>query len=166
MEDKDPQQSNAKPPKKGGPFGFIALALAAMVSSFGWNYFSAEQPIGTDGDCPVAPLAATYIGEPEPTDYSYTSLPEILITIGSTPAERYLKMTLAVATPEDKAKAVKEAEIVLADAFNTYLRSIEIADFENPIFYNQMRDELAWRSELVLGSSVSKGVLITEFLLR
>lgn len=166
LADKEPKPSDKEPAKKGGLFGFIALAITAMLSSFGWNYFNAEQATGTLGDCPAYPVAATYIEEPEQSDYAYTTLPEILITIGSAPADRYLKMTIAVTTPEDKTKAVKEAEIVLTDAFNTYLRSIETADFENPNFYNQMRDELAWRSELVLGTSVSKGVLITEFLLR
>jgi flagellar FliL protein len=55
---------------------------------------------------------------------------------------------------------------MLIDAFNTYLRSIEMKDFEDPGFYPRMREQLARRSELVLGSGVSSGVLITEFLLR
>ena len=47
-----------------------------------------------------------------------------------------------------------------------YLRSVELSDFENPAFYAEMRAQLARRAELVLGGSVTDGVLITEFLLR
>ena len=55
---------------------------------------------------------------------------------------------------------------MLIDAFNNYLRSIELADVEDPGFYPHMREQLARRAELVLGGTVSNGVLITEFLLR
>ena len=55
---------------------------------------------------------------------------------------------------------------MLADAFVGYLRALTLAEFESPDFYPKMREQLAVRSEAVLGADVSHGVLITEFLLR
>lgn len=162
-----PLPEDEKPPKSGGVLGLAILATVAIASSFGWNILILEKPSAERLSCPnvnapeVLARAAKQKGED-----SYTLLPEILITVGSTPAERYLKLTVAVATPKGKDNAVKDAELLLTDAFNTYLRSIEITDFEDPEFYSHMRDQLAWRAEIVLGNSVAKGVLITEFLLR
>ena len=90
----------------------------------------------------------------------------MLITVGSAPATRFLKMNISIITDASGAKAVAEAEPMLADAFNTYLRSIEMTDLEDPGFYPRMREQLTRRAELVLGDGVTDGVLITQFLLR
>ncbi|MCH9751818.1 MAG: flagellar basal body-associated FliL family protein, partial [Alphaproteobacteria bacterium] len=119
--------------------------------------------------------ASTIVAEPEYTPkekpasakaHTYTPVQEILITIGNAPATRYLKMQVSVATEKSAAKDVKSAETALIDAFLLYLRSVEVSDFEDPHFYNHMREQLARRADLVLGDGVSKGVMITEFLLR
>lgn len=150
----------------GGIIGFAVLGAAAVASSFGVSFFltpSASDPAlaCTSGATPV--IAAQAAGK---TDTTYVQLQDVLITIGSEPATRYLKMTLAVATDSASASAVKANEPVLVDAFNNYLRSVEVSDFEDPGFYIHMREQLSRRSELILGDTVSQGVLITEFLLR
>jgi len=75
-------------------------------------------------------------------------------------------MQLSVASEKSDAKDIKSAETALIDAFLLYLRSVELTDFEDPNFYNHMREQLARRADLVLGEGISKGVMITEFLLR
>jgi flagellar FliL protein len=150
----------------GGLIGLLMLGAASLASSFGLFYFLTPAPVNAAAACaaaettpePVAPLASA--------GQTYVPVKEILITVGRAPATRYLKMNVSIATDSSGAQAVKDAEPVLIDAFNTYLRTIELEDFENPAFYSNMREQLARRSELVLGNTVSKGVLITEFLLR
>jgi len=165
--EKTPPTDHTASKKKSGLIGFIVLAGVSMLSSFGLNYLVFPEPPGAAATCEATIRTGDAVAAPvRDIEHTYTMIPEILITIGSTPADRYLKLNLAIATPKGKAKDVKSAELALADAFNTYLRSIETSDFENPDHYTKMREELAWRAELVLGESVSKGVLITEFLLR
>jgi flagellar FliL protein len=160
--------TDAKP--ASGLIGLLMLGAAALVSSFGLVYLltpapavetTAESPACLpDGGGPPVVKAAAKPGN------IYTALPEVLITVGSAPATRYLKMNISIISDASGAKAVKEAEPMLVDAFNTYLRSIEMADLEDPGFYPRMREQLTRRAELVLGSEATDGVLITQFLLR
>ena len=169
---KAPEAKEADAPAKsgGGFMGIAVLAVAALASSFGTAFFlspSAPEPVATDAaacDCDVA--EPVHIKPMVKGDQTYVEVQEILITIGSAPATRYLKMNLAIATNKSGSSKVKSAEPVLVDAFINYLRSVELSDFEDPAFYSRMREQLSRRAELVLGSDVSGGVLITEFLLR
>jgi len=158
-----------KPPKAksgGGLLAIITLAVAAAASSFATVYLLTPSGAIEAAICePDAQTTAQTKPQISP-DQTYVELSEVMITIGSAPATRYLKMSLSIVTEKDGVSTVKAAEPVLIDAFVNYLRSVELSDFEDPGFYARMRQQLARRSELVLGSSVSDGVLITEFLLR
>lgn len=169
---KEPVETNEagdaeeSPKKSGGMMGLIALAFAAIGGSFGATYFLGP----TAG--PTKSAEACEVGEsaPEPKrasiDQEFVPLEEILITIGSSPSNRYLKMQVSVVTDKDSISTIKDAEPILMDAFINYLRSVELNDFEDPKFYSNMRRQLSRRSELVVGAGASDGVLITEFLLR
>ena len=152
--------------KSGGMMGLIALAFAAVAGSFGATYFLGPGPAPSKSAefCDPAKSA------PEPKrasiDQEFVPLKEILITIGSSPSNRYLKMQVSVVTDKKSVDQIKSAEPILMDAFINYLRSVELNDFEDPKFYSNMRRQLSRRSELVVGANASEGVLITEFLLR
>lgn len=156
--------------KSGGMMGMIALVFAAIAGSFGANYLlapSAAAPSVKSAEaCEPAEMKAEKPQKRAVEDQEFVELEEFLITIGSAPATRYLKMRVSVVTDKELAKKVKESEPILVDAFINYLRSIELSDFEDPGFYTHMRQQLSRRSELVVGAAASDGVLITEFLLR
>ena len=165
-EDTNPEAEAA--PKSGlNLMGLMVLGLACATTSFASVFFLAPSP------APATASAATvepeYVPKQKPAtakEHTYTPVQEILITVGHSPATRYLKMQVSVATEKSKAKDVKSSETALIDAFLLYLRSVEVSDFEDPNFYNHMREQLSRRADLVLGDGVSKGVMITEFLLR
>ena len=158
--------AKAEAKKSGnGMIGLAILAVGAMTSSFATVYVLASDPRASAPVC--TPGEATFAADPiVKDDQAYVELRDVLITIGSEPATRYLKMKIAVVTDGNNANMVRKAEPVLIDAFTNYLRSVELSDFENPNFYAHMREQLSRRSELVLGGGNSDGVLITEFLLR
>ncbi|MGE6699451.1 flagellar basal body-associated FliL family protein [Hyphomonas sp. NPDC076900] len=151
----------------GGIAGLAIVAAASLASSFGLFYFLTPPAPPPAAPCPpAAEGAAAPAIKPLAQDQVYVEMKEILITIGSAPATRYLKLNVTIVTGKDNAAKVKQAEPMLIDAFNNYLRSIELSDLEDPGFYPHLREQLARRSELVVGSAASSGVLITEFLLR
>ena len=156
--------TGAKP--ASGLMGLVMLGAAALVSSFGLVYLLTPAPAAETAACPSSPQGQPVIEAAAKPGQSYVELPEVLITVGSAPATRFLKMNISIITDASGAKAVAEAEPMLADAFNTYLRSIEMTDLEDPGFYTRMREQLTRRAELVLGDGVTDGVLITQFLLR
>ena len=163
--------NEAEPAEKasGGP-GLAALAPLAVVcaaGAFGAVYFlsgnsgSAEAAAcvtAADGSHVAAPLAME--------EYVYVDIQEILVTIGNEPATRYVKIKTSVISDSRNMAAVKKAEPMLVDAFVGYLRALTLSDFESADFYPKMREQLAVRADVVLGTDVSHGVLVTEFLLR
>lgn len=159
-------QGDAGGKSGGGLAGILMVAGASLAASFGLFYFLS--PTAQQADPAACPQVAAAPATPAlaTSDQVYVELKEVLITIGSEPATRYLKINLSVVTGRDGVAKVKAAEPMLIDAFNNYLRSIELRDVEDPSFYPHMREQLARRAELVLGGTVSNGVLITEFLLR
>ena len=167
MSDKPEAKSEEAAPPSGGinMMGLLVLGLACAATSFASVFFLAPAPTVAE----AATVEAEYEVKETPEEkksLTYTPVQEILITIGSAPATRYLKMQLSVATDKADAKKVKPVETQLVDAFLLYLRSVELDDFEDPAFYKHMREQLGRRADLVLGDGIVEGVLITEFLLR
>ncbi|MEO9968479.1 MAG: flagellar basal body-associated FliL family protein [Hyphomonadaceae bacterium] len=152
--------------KKSGMMGFVIMGVAAMAGSFGVSYMNKPDVQLDMAAC--SPEDGAHAEAPPliDKDLVYVDLPDILTTIGSEPATRYLKMNVTVATNKPGESSVIESKLVIMDAFISYLRSVELSDFEDPGFYGHMREQLAHRSEIILGASAAEGVLITEFLLR
>lgn len=167
MAGKKPKTDDAPAEKKsgGGLIGMIILSVSAIAASFGASYLltpAEAAPVETE----CSTHEAVKVSEPVYKDQSFVALDEILITIGSEPATRFLKMDVSIVTSSDYLDIVEQDAPVLIDAFINYLRSVELEDFEDPAFYAQMREQLSRRSELILGASASDGVLVTSFLLR
>ncbi|RIJ18345.1 flagellar basal body-associated FliL family protein [Henriciella mobilis] len=152
----------------GGMMAFVVIALVSAAASFGAVFFLA--PSGSSEVAAICtPDGQTVSFTPDPLareDHAYVELDDILITVGNEPASRYVKIKTAIVTDKDDAAAVKKAQPMLTDAFISYLRSIELSDFESAAFYPRLREQLSRRAEVVLGGDVSRGVLVTEFLLR
>ena len=168
MSDKPEAKSEEEAPSSGGigMMGLLVLGLACAATSFASVYFLAPAPTVAEAATVEAEYVPVEKPEKKKKDLTYTEVQEILITVGSAPATRYLKMQLAVATDKNDAEKIKPLETQLIDAFLLYLRSVELKDFEDPAFYKHMREQLGRRADLVLGDGIVEGVLITEFLLR
>lgn len=151
----------------GGLIGMVMLAVSAIAASFGASYMLTPAAATTSTEvAECTPHETEKAHEPIAKDYTYVPLDEILVTIGSEPATRFLKMEISVMTDSEHAYMVESNAPILIDAFINYLRSVELEDFEDPAFYSKMREQLSRRSELVLGSSATDGILVTSFLLR
>lgn len=168
MSEKGEQAEQAAAAKSGGGvMGLAILGVGSLAAAFATVYLlTPAAPASSAAACAPGETALTPPSPLVSSDLSYVELEEILITIGSEPATRYLKLKIAIVAQNKQVNFVKQSEPVLIDAFVNYLRSVELQDFENPAFYTDMRAQLARRAELVLGGAVTDGVLITEFLLR
>ena len=168
MSDKPEAKSEEEAPSSGGigMMGLLVLGLACAATSFASVYFLAPAPTVAEAATVEAEYVPVEKPEKKKKDLAYTEVQEILITVGSAPATRYLKMQLAVATDKNDAEKIKPLETQLIDAFLLYLRSVELKAFAAPAFYKHMREQLGRRADLVLGDGIVEGVLITEFLLR
>jgi flagellar protein FliL len=161
-----PANASDSEKKPGGLLPLLLLGGVSIAASFAVAFFlspASAPPAAvceTTADAHAPALAGIQSGQ------TFVELPEILISIGSEPATRYVKMKVSISAYEGGAEAVAANETILMDAFNLYLRSVEPKDFEDPSFYAFLREQLSHRAELILGGDVTDGVLITEFLLR
>jgi len=157
-------------PAKGrsglGPVGMISIGLAAVASSAGATVLLSPPSAPAATACETTGERPRYAAPLAKENQAYVELDELIVTVGSAPATRFLKIRIAIATDEEKTGKVEEATMLLKDAFLKYLRSMELEAFEDPASYARMREQLALRAEVVLGGDVSNGILITEYLLR
>lgn len=154
-----------------GMVGTIILGVAAIAGSFGASFLFASPPPPAPTEMAACePVEQIKAEAPKPglinPDQYFVQMDEIIVTVGSEPASRFLKMNATIVTNTENAEITKTAQPLLADAFINYLRSVELSDFEDPAFYPRIREQLSRRAELVLGAKATQGVLITEFLLR
>lgn len=113
-----------------------------------------------DGEAPTIVRAAAKPGQ------ICTAPAKAMSTSGGALATRSLKMNISITSDANAAKTVKDAEPMLEDAFDTHLRSIEMAGLEPSGFYPRIQEQLTRRAEFVLGSEVENSVLITQLPFR
>lgn len=164
----DPK-GTAEAPARSGP-GLLVLAPVVLIASAGASFLlgsaaSAPQSTAQSACAPASHEEAARTDAP-PEPMILMEVPEILVTIGSQPASRYVKMSVVVGVPEGAEKIYAENETVLMDSFLNYLRVIEPEHFEDPLFYRDMKTELSQRALLALGERNVSGFFVTEFLIR
>lgn len=167
MAEKDESAKDEKPASSGG--GIVSIAVLGVVcaaSAFGVVFLFAPSAPPESAACasPVEVVTKDEALADEPVDY--VELDEMLITIGDGADGRFVKVSAVIMAPKGEAGRVEQAEPMLKDAFLTYLRAVDLTDYETESFYPDLRAQLSQRAELVLGSDSTRGVLITEFLLR
>lgn len=164
---RNPNADDAAPAESGGNL-LVNSAIIAVIcgaAAFGVVFFLAPSGATESAACAVSPDAYG----PAPlanADTGYVELEDMLITVGIGGNARYVKVNAVVMTPAAEVEAVQAASPMLQDAFLTYLRAIDISDFEAEAFYPDLKEQLSRRAELVLGAERARGVLITEFMLR
>ena len=162
------QNGKGNTSSKGGNI-LVSSAILAVVcgaASFAMVYFLAPSEASESAACPTPGAMAAGPAPLASADTSYVELEDMLITVGDGADNRYVKLRAVVMTPTASAADVEGAAPMLTDAFLTYLRAIDISDFEAESFYPDLKEQLSRRAELVLGAERARGVLITEFMLR
>lgn len=98
-------------------------------------------------------------------DNSYFSFNPLVISITSDNKVRHLKISLVIKTPESTQVIIQKYIFEIQDILNSYLRSIEISQFENPAAMQSLRQQIVRRIEFAAPDAIISDVLITEFIL-
>ena len=129
----DGDPSEAAPKAAGGLIGLLILGAASLGSSFGLVYLLTPLPATASEACVAGEQTTAAIEPTAKADQAYVQMQEILITVGSAPATRYLKMNVSVITEGGNTEAVKAAEppekpITIADRILVFQEGRIIAD--------------------------------------
>jgi flagellar protein FliL len=170
--EENPEKAQKAKTGGGGIIQAAILAVGAGLTAFATVFLmpgaEPEMQVCATGEIGKAGAAEIVADSPPPEPINTILIPldEILISIGRGEARRYLKINLTLIMDEKLEKQMADLEPQLRDAFSTYLRAVEVADFEDPAFYEVLRMQLHRRAQLIIGPKAVESILITDFLLR
>lgn len=137
--------------KRAVPVLLTGAALAAGVGSTWLGFWSPVALLGGIGShAPAAPAV------------SFLDVPRVVLTI---PGGGGRSLVLTTMIEVDPAR-LAEAQLLLprvVDAFNSFLSEIDPAAFDRRGILEIVRAELATRAGFVLGESLVRDLLVTEF---
>ena len=96
---------------------------------------------------------------------AYLQLDPLIISIEPIGQSRHLRIQAVIETDPEHAILLSERIYQIRDAFNTYLRSTNAKEFEDPAAMSRLRAQLLRRSRAVAPDANIQSVLITEFIL-
>ncbi len=96
---------------------------------------------------------------------AFLVLDPMVISIRPMGARRHLKLSLIIETPSEQAQALLSRTYHIKDVLNTYLRSIDSDEFEDPAAMSRLRAQIRRRIGAVAPGIAIDQILITEFVL-
>lgn len=155
--------------KSGGPLAYLLPAFVSGAAAFGTVFFLPDteqpEPALCETDVAHAPKQLSD-NRPPLNEINFVALDPLLISFGRASEARYLSIGLTLETSYGYEEDVEHAQPKLRDAFTGYLRALEMEQLEDPTSMVRLRTQLLRRAEIVLGSKVVHGVLVTDFLVR
>lgn len=97
---------------------------------------------------------------------AYIPLDPILVTVGRGETERHLQFAAQIEVEAGAQAAAAALTPRALDVLNTYLRAVAPADVEDPASLMRMRAQMLRRLKVVMGETVVRDLLVSEFILR
>jgi flagellar FliL protein len=95
----------------------------------------------------------------------FVELDPFMVSISGSDPVRQLRLELQLEIPAGAEDAVRAVTPRLEDTMNTYLRSIDLSDIENPDTLLRMRLQLLRRLQVAAGEGRIHNLLVTQFLI-
>ncbi len=96
---------------------------------------------------------------------AYLVLDPMVISIRPMGSRRHLKLALIIETPSEQADTLLSRTYHIKDVLNTYLRSVNSDEFEDPAAMSRLRAQVRRRIGAVAPGIAIDQILITEFVL-
>lgn len=147
-----------EPPKKS-KMGLIVGLVLAIVGG-GAGFFVASSGLLSGSSEGAAPKAA-YAG-----DVAFVPVDPMTISIGPPSDSRFLRFRAELEVKAAYQSDVENLMPRVVDVLNTYLRSISMADVEDPSALLTLRSQMRRRIDLVLGENKVNDLLVMEFVVN
>lgn len=148
------EQAVDKKGKKGLVIG-LALAFVGGAASFAVTY--GLVPLGGGADTHSSSLAQ---------DYAFVSLEPMTVPLGGSEQRRFLRFRAELEVDIAKREQVERLLPRVVDVLNTYLRSLDLADIEDPSSLLALRAQMRRRVDLVVGGDAVHDLLVMEFVVN
>ncbi|WOI52696.1 flagellar basal body-associated FliL family protein [Parvularcula sp. LCG005] len=167
MADDKSQETPTQPAKSGGIMSILPLAVVAAGATFGMVWMASAPAESAVGSCEFAVA-------PEPVDIeeltlraaNYVTLEPITVTLGPDAGAKHLRMTIALATPEESQGLTDVQFLRLRDRFLERMRTVDSKMISDPEAMPQLKETLLAQAQATLGEDKVFGILITDFLMK
>lgn len=155
----DPAPEGGRRKGKAG----VLIGLAAGLVLGGGGFFAARSgmvdPAALLGGGHATPEAKT-------AEIAFIAMEPIMVSLPPGTSARHLRF--AGQLEVDPAMVAEVAALMprVIDALNTYLRAVDIRDFENPAALQKLRAQMLRRVQVVTGEGKVRDLLIAEFVLN
>jgi len=105
-------------------------------------------------------------GEPSLLDVAFVPIEPLVISVGKSEESRHLRFQAQLEVPNARQEEVVLLMPRVVDMLNSYLRAVEISEFEEPTALIHLRAQMLRRVQLVAGQDRVRDLLITEFVLN
>jgi flagellar protein FliL len=156
-----PSESPRKKSKK--PL-IIGLFLALVGGGGGFMAVQMGLIGGTPGD--MDPAAESVASVPEIAPVAYVAIDPVVVNMPRDSGRQFLSFAAQLEVVPDYAAEVEALKPRITDVFNSYLRAVEPADFENPDILTSLRAQLLRRVQVVSGEGRVRDLLVQEFILN
>lgn len=143
--DEEPAKSSKLPLVLGLVLGLVGAGAGFAVMS---GMFAAEEkePMSTSSD-----------------EIAFVPISQMTIPIGAAGAPRYLRFSAQLEVQAGSESDVEKQLPRVVDVLNTYLRSVTLAELEDPASLLTLRAQMRRRIDLVIGGDRVRDLLVMEF---
>lgn len=134
----------------------LGLVLAVLGGAGAFAVTSGMLPLG-GGDTSAKPLAK---------EYAFVPIEPMTIPIGGSDERRFLRFRAELEVDIARQREVQSMLPRVVDVLNTYLRSLSMADIEDPSSLLTLRAQMRRRIDLVVGGDAVHDLLVMEFVVN
>lgn len=154
----DATAEDVEEPAKKSKFGLIVGVLLALVGGGGGYFVTSSGMLAGDAKSEPKKMASKGV--------SFVEVEPMTVPIGTPAERRYLRFRAQLEVKSDYKSDVEALLPRVVDVLNTYLRSITMADVEDPSSLLTLRSQMRRRVDLVVGGDKVNDLLVMEFVVN
>lgn len=96
-------------------------------------------------------------------DVAFVPVPAMVISLGPESPHRHLRFSATLEVGRGMQAQASDLMPRVVDVLNSYLRAIDVSQFDEPAALFRLRAQMLRRVQLVTGQNVVRDLLVTEF---
>lgn len=148
------------PSEKSSKKGLIIGLVLALVGGGAGFFLTSSGILGGGSETEKTVVANGDV------DVTFLPIDPITVAVGNRSDGRFLRFQAQIEVPTAHQDDVSKLMPRIVDVLNTYLRSVTMADVENPAALLMLRAQLRRRVDLVVGGDKINDLLVMEFVVN
>jgi flagellar protein FliL len=151
-------------PKRGGKMILVVSLVLALVGG-GGGYVAATSGVLPGGSGAQKGGEDTSAGQTA-ARIAFLPVDPIVVSLGATGMNRHLSFRAQLEVPQANSAEVTALMPRIVDVMNSYLRAVDVREFDAPHGLIRLRAQMLRRVQLIVGDGKVNDLLVMEFVLN